>query len=244
MLPNESVRAVTPEQRARLDELLGAPLPDELVILALTHPSAVGEGEERTLLSNQRLEFLGDAVLGLVIAEYLYQTEPTLPEGHLTQLKAATVQKRTLARVARRCDLGPLIIMGRGEDSTGGRGRDSVLADTLEALIGAAFLSLGFDAARAFILRAFADELAAAAEARHKELGSVKNQLQEKTQALGLGTPAYRTVSVGGPAHQRHFVAEAVLNDRAVGRGEGHSKREAESQAARLALDTMGEWTG
>jgi ribonuclease-3 len=218
-----------------LTGVLGVEVPRELLELALTHPSAVGEGIERTLLSNQRLEFLGDAVLGAVAAAHLYASEPRLPEGDLTQRKAAAVQKRSLAQAARRLELGRYVRLSAGAQAAGGRERDGILSDTLEALIGAIFLSHGFEAARAFVQRVLSAEL----EEAEQRAGNVKNALQEKSQAVGLGTPVYRAAVIGGPAHSRQFSAEVLIADQVRGRGRGASKKEAEQRAATEALKAL-----
>jgi ribonuclease-3 len=218
-------------------ELLGGDVSDELLQLALTHPSAVGEGIERTLQSNQRLEFLGDAVLGASVAAQLYETQSTLPEGDLTLRKVALVQKPALARAAKRLGLGDHLVLGRGEDAAGGRRRDAILADALEALIGALFLAQGFESARAFALRALQEEIAKL-ESR-SAIASVKNLLQEFTQAHGLGTPVYDTMQSSGPAHARRFKSGVLLQEEVRGEGEGASKKEAESNAAEAALQVL-----
>lgn len=218
-----------------LQAYIGVLVPDDLLSLAVTHPSAVGEGLERTLCSNQRLEFLGDTIVGAIVAEYLYRNEPLLPEGDLTQRKAAAVQKSSLARAAARMDLGKYLRLGRGELASGGRQRASVLADALEAVIGAVYLSHGLDAARDFAVRALSEELESVAH----RAGNIKNDLQEYTQAVGLGTPVYRTVSSEGPAHERRFAAEVLLMGEPHGRGEGKSKKEAECIAATIALQAL-----
>ena len=176
-----------------LRQLLGVDVPDDLLNLALTHPSAAGEGPERTLKSNQRLEFLGDAILGAIAAEYFYTAQLDLPEGTLTQYKAAAVRGSSLTSAARRLNLGAYLILGKGEESSGGRRRDTILADAFEALTGAIFLSHGFEAARNFVLGALSEEIIAAA---HNAI-NVKSRLQEKTQATGLGTPVYQTQDSG-----------------------------------------------
>lgn len=219
---------------AALRQILGVNVPDELLVLALTHPSAAGEGTQRTLKSNQRLEFLGDAVLGAVVAEYFYSTRPDLPEGTLTQYKAAAVRGRSLAQAARRLHLGDYIILGKGEDASGGRQRDTILADVFEALCGAIFLYAEFDAARTFILRALSEEIAAA----EKNAVNIKNRLQEKTQAVGLGTPVYQTHDSGQAGSER-FVSQVFLSGTSKGRGRGKSKQEAECSAAQATLDDL-----
>lgn len=220
----------------RLDALrvlLGAEVPDALLTLALTHPSAVGEGIARTLKSNQRLEFLGDTIVGAIVAEHLYRTEPNLPEGALTQQKAAAVRGESLARAAKRCGLGAWLILGKGEEQCGGRTRDTILADALEAVIGAVFLSCGLGKTRDFALRVLEVELQSVAQ----RAVNVKNLLQEKTQAVGLGTPRYETAAKSKGA--RRFTSQVFLLDEVRGRGEGNTKKEAEEAAAQTALNAM-----
>ncbi len=215
--------------------LLEAEVPDEVLSLALTHPSAVGEGIARTLKSNQRLEFLGDTIVGAIVAEHLYRTEPNLPEGDLTQHKAAAVRGESLARAAKKLGLGEYLILGKGEEQSGGRMRDTILADALEAVIGAIFLSCDLEKVRDFALRVLEDELASVAQ----RAVNVKNLLQERTQAIGLGTPKYQTAtkSKGGKV----FTSQVILMDEVRGRGEGRTKKEAEENAAQMALDAMNE---
>lgn len=228
----------TPDSQ-KLRDILGADVPDELLQLALTHPSSVGEGMERTLKSNQRLEFLGDAIVGSTVAEHWFRTQSTLPEGELTQRKAAAVQKKTLARVAAKLELGNYVRVGRGADALQGRGRDAILADAFEALVGALFVAQGWSASRDFVLRALRDELEEIAGI--SQTANIKNLLQERTQAIGLGTPIYQTLQVGGPAHARHFRSEVFLQQMLHGTGEGASKKEAECNAAQTALARLNE---
>ena len=220
---------------------------EELLQLALTHPSAVGEGIERTLKSNQRLEFLGDAVVGAIVAEHLYRANATLPEGELTQRKATLVRGQSLARAARRLNLGAHLRLGRGEETSGGRERDTILADAMEAVIGAILLSSGWDAARAFVAQTFSDELANAAQIESDTaFTSLKNQLQEKTQAIGLGTPIYQTATCAATksskqkiGESQRFSSQVLLLNEVRGRGLGGTKKEAESNAAKAALETI-----
>lgn len=220
-----------------LEQLLVEKIPTELLELAFTHPSSVGEGLERTLKSNQRLEFLGDAIVGAVVAEHWYRTQPNLPEGELTQRKAAVVQKKTLAAAAAKLKLEKLVRVGRGADALGGRGRDAILADAFEALVGALFLAHGWEVARDFILRSLEQQLKVVAET--PQTANVKNLLQEHTQSIGLGTPVYHSRQNGGPAHALQFVAEVLLQGQVYGSGEGLSKKEAECRAAQAALEQL-----
>ena len=220
-----------------LRKLLGIALPDDLLRLSLTHPSAVGEGEERTLGSNQRLEFLGDAVLGAAVGAHLYATQHDLSEGELTLRKIALVQKPTLAHAAKRLQLGQYLILGRGEELTGGRERKAILADALEALIGAIYVSSGFEAAQEFALRALDSDLEALKNT--PATANIKNLLQEKTQSMGMGTPAYNTNETSGPPHARNFFAQVLLKEEVWGEGSGGSKKDAECRAAQVALERL-----
>lgn len=213
-----------------LKTALGSDVPDDLLTLALTHPSAVGEGLERTLKSNQRLEFLGDAVVGAVAAEHFFRTRTDLPEGTLTQYKAATVRGSSLAKAALRLNLGAYLILGRGEEANGGRSRETNLADAFEAVVGAIFIAHGFEAARDFALRSLALEI----ETVEHRAVNVKNRLQETTQAIGLGTPVYETRQNG--AGPERFHARVLLLNEVRGEGHGKTKQEAECHAAEAAL--------
>lgn len=210
----------------------------ELLVEAMTHRSYVHEHSGPGIVSNERLEFLGDAVLALLSAQLLFELFPAAPEGELTAMRAALVRASTLADLARRLDLGLSLRLGKGEDLTGGRARALLLASALEAVIGAVYRDGGLDAARSFLdpwLREYARELAH--PRRYKD---DKSLLQEAAQArLGL-TPTYRVVASEGPAHDPRFVVEVLVGEHALARGEGRSKRQAEQEAARLALEDPG----
>lgn len=216
-----------------LTAILGLKVPDELLALALSHPSSVGEGLERTLQSNQRLEFLGDALVGAIVAEHFYRTEPDLPEGQLTNRKIAAVRREALAAAGQRLDLGRFLRFGRGEDIAGGATRPSNLSDAFEALTGAIYLSHGFETTREFVLKQLAPELAR----DPATLVPYKNRLQELTQSIGLGTPRYQTAAMGTRAGQ--FSSEVLLLDEVRGRGQGSSKKAAEEAAAQTALEAL-----
>ena len=202
---------------------------------ALVHSSYVNENPG--LASNERLEFLGDAVLGLVIAEKLYQDFPHSDEGELTRLRAALVRGGTLARVARTIKLGDYIYLGKGEEASGGRRKPANLAGALEAMIAAIFLDQGSTTIRDFILRLFNEELqrVASQEARV----DYKSQLQELIQAREQPTPAYQLVEAVGPDHDRRFTVEVRVGDTVLGKGSGKSKKAAETEAARSALEQL-----
>ena len=209
---------------------LGATLPDALMEQAVTHRSFAYENGG--LPTNERMEFLGDAVLGLVVTESLYRRYPDVAEGHLAKMRAAIVNARALADVGRSLGLGALLRLGRGEEITGGRDKSSILADTLEAVIGAVYLEHGLAAAEAVVHRLF-DPLVEHASTLGAGL-DWKTSLQELTAALALGVPEYH-VDEAGPDHAKVFRARVMLVDEVWGEGEGSSKKEAEQQAAEAA---------
>ncbi len=213
-----------------LRESLGIGIGVDLLTLALTHRSYAYENGN--LPTNERLEFLGDSVLGIVITETLYGQYPDWPEGQLAKLRAAVVNAGALAEVARTLGLGEYLYLGRGEETTGGRDKSSILADTMEAVFGAVFLDSGIDAARAVIHGLFDPMIEKAAE-----LGAGldwKTSLQEVAAAAGLGLPEYRVTDVG-PDHAKEFSAEAVIGGQVLGDGVGRSKKVAEQRAAATA---------
>jgi ribonuclease III len=216
--------------RSKLLAALGVPIDHGLLERALTHRSYAYENGG--LPTNERLEFLGDAVLGLIVTDTLYREHPDLPEGQLAKLRAAVVQMRSLARVARDLKLGDYVQLGRGEEGTGGRDKPSILADTLEAVIGAVYMDRGLDAACDLVHRLFDTVIASSAQ-----LGAGldwKTSLQELTASELLGVPEYR-VEESGPDHQKQFRATVRVAGRTYGSGHGKSKKEAEQQAAEAA---------
>ena len=219
------------ELRARLNVFVS----DELLALSMTHPSAVGEGLERTLKSNQRLEFLGDSLVGAICAEYFFQTEPQSPEGILTNRKISAVRKDALASAAKRLELGGFLRFGRGEDVAGGRERHSNLSDAFEALIAAIFLSNDWNTTRDWVLKSLEPELTK----DPATLVPAKNRLQERTQAMGLGIPRYVTTQAHPKA--QWFFAKVYLADDLRGEGEGKSKKVAEENAAAKALEWLNQ---
>ena len=215
---------------------LQAQVSDGLLDRALTHRSFAYENGG--LPTNERLEFLGDSVLGLIVTDTLFRRHPDLPEGNLAKLRAAVVNSRALAAVARGLGLGCYIRLGKGEEATGGRDKSSILADTLEAVIGAVYLDGGLDAADALVHRLFDPVIA-----RSARLGAGldwKTSLQELTAAEELGGPEY-LVDESGPDHQKSFRAVAKIGGQIYGEGEGRSKKEAEQQAAELAWTAISE---
>jgi ribonuclease-3 len=203
-----------------------------LLQLALTHPSIAHE-QGIPVQTNQRLEFLGDAVLGLVTAEWLYERHPELPEGELSKLKAQLVSRPALAAHAERLELGPALRIGVGEERSGGRTKASLLADSMEAVFGAVYLDGGLEAARRAILPMLEN---AFDERARQAVTDAKTQLQEVTQALGLDLPEYRLAGASGPDHSKVFTVECWVGGELTGRGEGPSKKMAEQKAAAEAL--------
>ncbi len=215
---------------AQLERDLDLELCPELLQRALTHRSYAYENGG--LPTNERLEFLGDSVLGLVVTDTLFREHPNLPEGQLAKLRAAVVNMRALADVARGLDLGTFLRLGRGEEGTGGRDKSSILADTLEAVIGAVYVDRGLDDTAHLVHRLFDPLIAQSAR-----LGAGldwKTSLQELTAAELLGVPEY-VVEQSGPDHQKVFRAAVYVGDDVYGTGEGLSKKDAEQQAAEAA---------
>ena len=214
--------------------VLDAGLSPALLDRALTHRSFAYENGG--LPTNERLEFLGDAVLGLVVTDALFRAYPDLPEGHLAKLRAAVVNMRALADVARGLHLGDYVRLGRGEEGTGGRDKASILADTLEAVIGAVYIERGLEAADVLVHRLFDPVIA-----RSARLGAGldwKTSLQELTAASVLGVPEYH-VDESGPDHQKSFQALVRVGGRVYGSGTGRSKKEAEQHAAEAAWSAI-----
>jgi ribonuclease-3 len=223
--------------RGPLLEALGIGLPDELLTMALTHRSY--SYENGGLPTNERLEFLGDAVLGLTVTEELYHRHPDRSEGDLAKLRASIVNTHALADVGRQLSedgLGAYLLLGKGEENSGGAGKASILADGVESLLGAIYLEHGIAATREVILRLFADLLDTA-----PTLGAGldwKSSLQELTASRGMGPPSYAVTSTG-PDHDKEFTATVVVAEAEYGRGVGRTKKEAELKAAAAAWNTL-----
>jgi ribonuclease III len=221
--------------RTELCEALGVPeLDPELLERALTHRSFAYENGG--LPTNERLEFLGDSVLGVVVTEALFRNHPDLSEGRLAKLRAAVVNARALADVARTLGLGDHILLGRGEESTGGRDKSSILSDGVEALIGAVYIDRGFVIAGEVVHRLF-DPMMASAAALGAGL-DWKTSLQELSADLGLGVPEY-LIEDAGPDHEKTFTARVRVGEDVYGHGTGRSKKEAEQQAAETAWQAI-----
>ena len=202
---------------------------------ALAHSSYANERWHCSLMSNERLEFLGDSILGMVVAEYLYRTFPDRPEGELTRMRADMVCEKTLAAVAGRIDLGRHLLLGNGEEQGGGRTRNSILADAVESVIAASFLDGGMEAARQFIQKFILVEVPV------KKLHNVdyKTSLQELVQQKKNQALTYTLVGESGPDHDKRFEVEVKLNGKVVGLGSGSSKKRAEQDAARTAMEAL-----
>ncbi len=240
---DESVQesGLTPEREAQLRGFaarLGiSPRNLSLYEQAFTHASRVAEAQGGGG-DYESLEFLGDAVLGLAAAHHFVDKVPGKTPGEYSRMRAGMVNRETVARVAEALDIAPLILLGRGEEISGGRQRVSLLADCLEALIGAVYLDRGWRTAEALVKRAFRRELARAGA--DGEARDCKSRLQEFCQAAGLGLPRFEVVSAEGPDHCKEFEVEVVVDGRAAGRGCGRSKKEAAQRAAREALRAAG----
>lgn len=212
---------------------------EEMFLEAFTHRSAVNENS-KIAAQNERLEFLGDAVLELVTTEFLFQTFPDKPEGDMTNFRSALVKKENLAKVARKLEMGLLLRMSKGEERSGGREKDYLLANLLEAFIGAIYLCSGYEATQQFIKKVILVELDDILE--HSLHIDAKSNFQEITQGDFGITPIYSVLESFGKDHDKTFVLGAFLEDQKVGEGKGHSKKEAQVAAAQNALENIKEW--
>ena len=201
---------------------------------ALTHSSYANENKARGCQSNERLEFLGDSVLGMVTADYLYRTHPDLPEGDLTRTRAALVCEGSLVEVAQQLDLGSYLKLGKGEDAGGGRERPSIVADAVEAVIAAVYLDGGIGSARKIIQKFILDR-----EEEKSASRDYKTALQELVQRESGQVLGYQLIGAEGPDHAKVFSVEVDLNGTPIGRGKGRSKKEAEQNAAKAALEKL-----
>lgn len=202
---------------------------------ALTHSSYANEQWHDSLKSNERLEFLGDSVLGMVVAEHLYKTQPNRPEGDLTRMRADMVCERSLAEIAQKLKLGSHLLLGKGEEQSGGRNRPSILADGVESVIAACFLDGGMTPAEEFIRKFVLCNVPVSA----MKNADYKTALQELVQQKKNQQLSYKLVGESGPDHDKQFVVELTLNEKVVGKGVGTSKKRAEQDAARVALETL-----
>ncbi len=204
---------------------------------ALTHSSYANEHKSKHIKYNERLEFLGDAVLSIVVSDYIFKNCPQLPEGELTKLRASLVCEKSLFKFAKQIDLGSYMLLSKGERNNGGAERSSILADAFEALIAAIYIDGGFSAASKHILNFVIPEIK---NSKNRKINDYKTTLQEIVQKNPGEMLEYVLVSESGPDHNKHFVSEVHLNSNVIGKGGGRSKKEAEQQAARQALELMG----
>ena len=202
---------------------------------ALTHSSYANERWHNSLKSNERLEFLGDSILGMVVAEYLYGNFPDRPEGELTRMRADMVCEKSLAAVAARINLGQHLMLGNGEEQSGGRSRDSILADAVESVIAASFLDGGMAAAEGIITRFVLCDVPVS----RLHNTDYKTALQELIQQKKNQVLRYQLVGESGPDHDKQFTAQVLLNEQVIGEGTGSSKKRAEQDAARAALEKL-----
>jgi ribonuclease-3 len=221
-----------------LQQVIGINFKDEsLLQQAFIHSSYTNENPGSPIADNERLEFLGDALLSFIVAEELYREFPNFSEGNLTEIRVSLIRLETLAEIAAELKLGDYLLLGKGEEATGGRQKQTNLADAMEALIGAIFLDHGLSIVSDFVLSKFAAQLE---EVRARGIGrNYKALLQELTQAKYKLLPAYRIVEASGPDHDKSFVVEVALGDRTLGSGSGKTKRAAEMEAARLAWEKL-----
>lgn len=211
----------------------------ELLLQSLTHSSYANENKRFQLQSNERLEFLGDAILDLIISEHIYEKYPQMPEGELTKLRASVVCEPMLAEGARKIHIGEFLYLGKGEDVTGGRTRDSILADAFEAVVGAVYLDGGMERARDHVLRIMIPMIEKIqTNSIYKDY---KTQLQEIVQKNSKTPIEYSIVNEEGPDHNKEFFAEVIHDGKVLGRGKGRSKKEAEQNAALLGMRFLGE---
>lgn len=234
----------TPVPAERLEKAIGYTFKNKNILLkALTHSSYANEMKQRAseIECNERMEFLGDSLLSLVVADYLYTSRPDMPEGDLSKIRAATVCEKSLSSFAKKIKLGEYLFLSNGEITTDGRERISILADAFEALLAAMYLDFGgnIEIVKEFLLPQITEEIKnITAGGKTRDYKTALQQIVQQEQGEVL---EYVTVSESGPAHKRFFEIEARLNSNVIGRGSGHSKREAEQQAAKEALVLFGE---
>jgi len=209
-----------------------------LLQLAFIHRSYLNESKE-TVESNERLEFLGDSILSFVISDHLYKTYPDFDEGILTNLRSLVVNTKSLAKMAKKLEFGKHLMLSHGEEDSGGRENDSILANTFEAVIGAIFLDQGIDAVQTFLFAVLVPEVEE--YVRKKVFKDPKSLLQEYVQARKQNSPVYKVLHEEGPAHAKQFTIGVFVGDQLAGEGKGKSKQEAEEKAAEQALEKIGK---
>jgi ribonuclease-3 len=231
---------VKPEQHGRLEDALGYAFVDPTLLrTALTHRSHSHE-QDRDGDDYERLEFLGDALLGFVVAEWLFADDPVNAEGVLSRRRQVVVRASTLARISQRLGLGDAIRLGRGEELSGGRLKPALLADLFEAVLAAVYLDGGIEPSCAFVLRHLGPDLDEV-RGQKEAVDDYKTKLQEELQARLQRTPRYRIVSTSGPAHALEFEVEVLMDDQVLARGSGKNRKQAEQVAARAAFQTLGD---
>lgn len=212
----------------------------DLLKTALTHSSYANENKMKITENNERLEFLGDTILNLIVSQYLYKKYPNYPEGELTKIRAKVVCESSLAYAARKIDLGKYLLLGKGEEATGGRDRDSILADASEALVGAIYMDSDFGVTNKLLLENFEADIVYAV-AKGALFIDYKTELQESLQKITRAKIEYKVVKEEGPDHNKIFYMDVVVDNNIVGTGSGRNKKEAEQMAAKDALLIMGE---
>lgn len=214
-----------------------------LLKTALTHSSFANENNMKLTDNNERLEFLGDTILNLIVSQYLYKKYPNYPEGELTKIRAKVVCESSLAFAARKIDFGRYLLLGKGEDATGGRDRDSILADAIEALVGAIYMDSDFETTNQLLLENFEADIVYAV-AKGALFIDYKTDLQESLQKITRSKIEYKVVKEEGPDHNKIFYIDVLVDNKSVGSGTGRSKKEAEQMAAKDALLIIGEMHG
>jgi len=231
--------ASLPPDLSELEALLGYRFRDpSLLVRALTHRSYVNEHEDKGLLHNESLEFLGDAVLGFLVSSRSFRRFPELQEGALSKIKAYLVSAANLLQFARRIRLGEYVRLSKGEEKTGGRTKRAILEDAYEALIGAMYLDGGIEAASA-LLAPQVEEILDSLDVKHIVFGDFKSALQERLHNLGRPEPVYRVINEIGPDHRKTFVVQVLVHDVIVAEASGKTKKEAQQEAARIALESI-----
>ncbi len=211
----------------------------ELLKRALTHRSFLNENKQDDLKNNERLEFLGDAVLELVISEYLFHEYPDRPEGELTSFRAAVVKTENLAKVSKELNFGQYLLMSKGEEMTGGREKEYLLANTFEAIVGAFYLDQGYEPVKEFLTKHLTPQISTIVKYRLDV--DAKTKLQEKTQSIFKTTPVYKIVHEKGPDHDKIFTVKVIIKGKAYGEGTGATKQKAEDAAAAATLKKIKE---
>ncbi|WP_077367394.1 ribonuclease III [Anaerosalibacter sp. Marseille-P3206] len=228
------------ESLSKFEEVIDYKFKDITILnRALTHSSYANEHKKSSISYNERLEFLGDSVLSLIVSDYIYKKYPDYPEGDLTKLRAAVVCELALAYIAKNLKLGDYLLLGKGEEATGGRDRTSILADALEALIGAIYLDRGLEASKQFVINLLENEIIQAAK-EGDLFTDYKTKLQETLQKTSKSKIEYKIEKEVGPDHDKKFYMSAIINSEVCGRGWGRNKKEAEQMAAKEVLNRMG----